>query len=226
MLQQGSFMAGKLIQIYYEDHQKAHCFPFSDLYYNDQLTIFFENAVIKELVMAYDYEKIAVCSWKLQQKLRWYIGKHRPLTQEVMDSDYQVLSMTRNSPHHQMLASADRHHKGFKEGMTKLCAHIGLKLPGEVKNPIYQNHFSAKLEIYQDYVKNFLSPAMEFMSSDPEMKAIATSDSNYSNLSKSGAKPEELMDKIGMPYYPLSPFILERLFSVYIHNKKIPVTWL
>jgi hypothetical protein len=35
-----------------------------------------------------------------------------------------------------------------------------------------------------------------------------------------------LMEKIGLPYYPLCPFILERLFSVYVQNKKIKVTWL
>lgn len=226
MLVNGSGMASRLIQIYYKDHQKAHCFPFADLHFNDSLTVFFENSVISELVMSSDAEKISVCSWKLRQKLRWYIGKHRELTQEVMDSDYQVLSMTRNSPHHQMLASADRHHKGFKEGMAKLCVHIGLKVPGEVKVPIYQNHFSAKLEIYQDYVRNFLSPAMDYMSSDEEMKKIALSDSNYSNLAKGGATSDELMDKIGLPFYPLAPFILERLFSIYVHNYKIPVTWL
>lgn len=213
-----------MIQIYYEEEQKVHCFPFARLYYNPNLTIFFESSVIKDVVLASESEKIAVCSWKLKQKLRWYIGKHRELTQEVMDSDYDVLSFTRNSASHQMLAAANKYHKGFKEGMQKICDHIGLKVPGEVKQPIYQNHFSAKREIYQDYVQNFLSPAMEFMSTD--MKELAMSDSNYSQLSRSKITPEYLMDKIGLPYYPLSPFLLERLFSVYIQNKKIKVTWL
>lgn len=213
-----------MIQIYYEEEQKVHCFPFARLHFNDRLTIFFENSVIKDLVLASQSEKLAICSWKLKQKLRWYIGKHRELTQEVMDSDYDVLSFTRNSASHQMLAAANKYHKGFKEGMQKICDHIGLKVPGEVKQPIYQNHFSAKREIYRDYVQNFLSPAMEFMSTD--MKELAMSDSNYSQLSRSKITPEYLMDKIGLPHYPLAPFILERLFSVYIQNKKIKVTWL
>lgn len=217
-------MASELVQIFYEEEQKVHCFPFARLHFNDTLTIFFENSVIKDLVLASESEKIAVCSWKLKQKLRWYIGKHRELTQEVMDSDYDVLSFTRNSASHQMLAAANKYHKGFKEGMQKICDHIGLKVPGEVKQPIYQNHFSAKREIYLDYVQNFLSPAMHFMSTD--MKELATSDSNYSQLSRSKVTPEYLMDKIGLPHYPLAPFILERLFSVYIQNKKIKVTWL
>lgn len=217
-------MASELVQIFYEEEQKAHCFPFARLHFNNQLTVFFENSVIKDLVLASESEKIAVCSWKLKEKLRWYIGKHRELTQEVLESEYDVLSFTRNSPSHQMLASANRYHKGFKEGMQLLCDHIGLKVPGEVKQPIYQNHFSAKRGIYLDYVKNFLSPAMEFMSTD--MKELALSDSNYSQLSRSKITPEYLMGKIGLPFYPLAPFILERLFSVYVQNKKIKVTWL
>lgn len=216
--------AAELVQIFYEEEQKVHCFPFARLHFNDRLTIFFENSVIKDLVLASESEKLAICSWKLKQKLRWYIGKHRELTQEVMDSDYDILSFTRNSASHQMLAAANKYHKGFKEGMQKICDHIGLKVPGEVKQPIYQNHFSAKREIYRDYVQNFLSPAMEFMSTD--MKELAMSDSNYSQLSRSKITPEYLMDKIGLPHYPLAPFILERLFSVYIQNKKIKVTWL
>ena len=213
-----------MIQIYYEEEQKVHCFPFARLHFNDRLTIFFENSVIKDLVLASESEKLAICSWKLKQKLRWYIGKHRELTQEVMDSDYDVLSFTRNSASDQMLAAANKYHKGFKEGMQKICDHIGLKVPGEVKQPIYQNHFSAKREIYLDYVQNYLSPAMEFMATD--MKELAMSDSNYSQLSRSKITPEYLMEKIGLPFYPLAPFILERLFSVYVQNKKIKVTHL
>lgn len=216
--------SAELVQIYYDDAQKSACFPFARLHFNDRLTVFFENSVIKELVLASESEKIAVCSWKLKEKLRWYIGKHRELTQEVLESDYDVLSFTRNTSAHQMLAAANKYHKGFKEGMQLLCDHIGLKVPGEVKQPIYQNHFSANREIYLDYVKNFLSPAMDFMSTD--MKEIALMDSNYSQLSRSKITPEYLMEKIGLPYYPLAPFILERLFSVYCQNKKIKVTWL
>jgi len=220
-------VAGKLIQIYYAEEQKAHCFPFADLYYNQKLTIFFENEPISRLVMASEDEKLAVCSWKLRQKLRWYIGKPRELTQEVLNSDYEVLSMTKNSQNHQMLASADRHHKGFKVAFQKICDHIGLKVPGEVKIPIYQNHFSAKIEIYRDYVSNFLKPAMDFMTNNEEMNRMAMADSNYSQLSRnSAATSEYLQQQIGVSYYPLAPFLLERLFSVYVQNKRIKVTWL
>lgn len=218
--------SARLVQIIYDENQRPALYPFSDVYFNHGLTIFFENDVIRQLVPVAESEKLAVCSHKLREKMRWYIGKPRELTQNVLETDYEVLSFTKNSQRHQMLASMYQHHKGSKEAMTKLCDHLGLSIKYEIKNPIYQNHFSAKIEIYRDYVLNFLSPAMDYMLNDPEMYKMATVDSNYSALSKNGIKPQYLQDKIGFPYYPLSTFLLERLFSVYCQNKKINVTWL
>lgn len=217
----------KLIQIYYKDEQKSACYPFADLHFNEGLTIFFENACIRDLVLASKDEKIAICSWKLKEKMRWNVCSPRELTQEVLETDYEVMSFTCNTKSHGMLFAAGRWHPGFSETMTKILDSIGQKMPGEVKRPIYQNHFSANLEIYQDYVIKWLSPAMEVMEKDPEINKIVMQDSNYSQLAKdSAAKSEWLQEKIGVPYYPLAPFILERLFSIYVHNNRIPITWL
>lgn len=220
-------MAARLIQNYYEDWQKDPCYEFAHLHFNPGLTIFFENSVIKELILASTEEKIAVCSWKLREKMRWNVCRPRPLTQEVLETDYDVLSFTCNTKNHLMLEAAEAWHEGFKVSMKKILDFLGEVMPGEIKNPIYQNHFSAKLEIYTDYVVNWLSPAMDYMSKDKEMHALAMADSKYSELAKdSAAKKEDLMRKIGIDYYPMAPFLLERLFSIYCHNKRINVTYL
>lgn len=214
-------------QIYYAEEQKQEIYPFATPYYNEGLTIFFENEIIASLVPNSRSDKIAVCSWKLKKKLKWYMGKHRPITPELLESDYDVLSFTKNSNYHQMLNCADTHHKGFKSIMKTLLEGIGKKMVHEVKQPIYQNHFSVRREIYQDYVKNWLIPCMEFIKNDPGMYKMATVDSNYHNLNKKdAAKREYLMQKIGFPFYPLATFLLERLFSIYIETQKLKVTWL
>ena len=224
MFQRRSTMAAELIQIYYHERQKVHCFPFSKLYYNESLTIYFENDVIKKLVMASTAEKIAVTSWKLKEKLRWYIGRPREITQELLESDYEVLSFTKNTKYHKMLAAAEAWHPGFLAVFDKILSKIGVVRPVEVKIPIYQNHFSCKREIYQDYVQNYLSPAMDCIQNDPEINAMAMRDSKYSDLTHQSA--EHLKNKLGISYYPLTPFLLERLFSVYVQNKRINVTHL
>lgn len=220
-------MAAELIQIVYDDSQRKECYPFAKVHFNETLTIFFENSVISELVSTTKADKIGVCSWKLKEKLRWYIGQRREITEEVINSDYYVLSFTRNTKYHQMLAAADQNHTGFRQTMQKLCDFIGINLPNEVRIPIYQNHFMARTEIYQDYVEKYLNPAIMFMTHNEEMNVMSMADSNYSTLA--GISREQrgmLKSKIGIDYYPMAPFILERLFSIYVHNKNIHVTWL
>jgi hypothetical protein len=217
-------MAAKLIQIYYADSQKVHLFPFAEPYFNESLTVFFESHVIVKLVSETKAEKIAVCSWKLKDKLRWYIGQRRELTQQVLETDYEVLTFTRNTKYHQMLAAANAWHPGFLDIFEKILAKIGVMRPNEVKIPIYQNHFAARTEIYKDYVQNYLVPAMDCIQNDPEINELAMRDSKYSDLTNQSA--DHLQSKLGINYYPLVPFLLERLFSIYVHNKRISVTYL
>ena len=219
-----------LYQIFYRDKQKEKMFGFSIPYFNQDVSIFFENDPIKKLVSETTADKIAVCSWKLRDKLRYNVAPPRraeELTEEKLNSDYDVMPFTRNTKYHTMLAAASLWHPGFLEIMTKIVEGIGKKMPSEVKIPIYQNAFIAKREIYQDYVKDYLSPAMDLIKNDPEIYKLATVDSNYTKLMREDcASPEYLQEKIGFRYYPLVPFLLERLFSIYVHNKNVKVNFI
>jgi hypothetical protein len=236
-------MAGTIdfVQCIYKQEQQAECYPFARIYFNHKLTHFFENTMIAAEVLSSDANKISVCSWKLRQKMKWYIGKHRPIADEIelpdgtkqvfmgeaLKTDYDVLSFTRNTQYHQMLAAADKWHPGFRGIMKKILEAIGQKMPSEIKNAIYQNHFAARADIYKAYVNDWLVPAMNIMDKDPEISKLCWQDSKYSNLAKKdAATPEYLQEKIGVPYYPLHPFLLERLFSIFCHNNKIKVDYL
>jgi len=218
-------MAAQLIQIYYKEEHLPSLYSFAKPHFNEGLTIFFENSVIMDYVLGTEHDKIAVCSHALRSKMKYNIRRPRELTQEVLDSDYEVLCFTGNTPRHVMLQSAERWHPGFKATMQKLLGSLGYQMPNEVKIPIYQNAFSAKGEIYKDYCKNWLKPAIYLMTNDPEMNQLIMEDSKYTQLS-GNKNADDLLAKIGVPYYPMAPFILERLFSIYVHNNKIPVTWL
>lgn len=217
-------MVGKLIQIYYADEQRSKIFDFSEPYFNASLTVFFENNIIADLVPKIEAKSVAICSWKLKEKLRWNVpGPTRPreLTQEVLNGDYEVLSFTRNSKHHRMFEAAEVWHPGFMKTFDKIISAIGWWRPSEIKTPIYQNAFSARHDIYLDYVKRYLVPAMDAITYDLDLNRDAMRDSNYSQLTRESS--EHLKDKIGINYYPLVPFLLERLFSVYCHNEKINI---
>jgi len=96
-----------------------------------------------------------------------------------------------------------------------------------VAQPIYQNAFMANRAIYRDYVMTYLNPVMFVMSSDPALHSLVTQNSMYHELTRGDcASRESLQEQIGMPYYPMAPFLLERLFSIFCHNKKIKVDYI
>jgi hypothetical protein len=215
-------MPVELFQIYYHENQLSKILPFAIPHYNPGLTIFFENAVIKDLVSKTTSEKIGVCSWKLGDKMR---RMHLENLLHKKDSDFQVLSLTRNSGRHQMLAMANAWHPGFMKTIRLLWEKIGLKMPGEAKQPIYQNHFIAKTEVYRDYVENFLSPAMEVTEKDEEVRNLMLQPSGYGKLNRH-ADVRSVKQKLGLDDYPLAPFILERCPSLYFQLKGYNVTYL
>ena len=169
-------------------------------------------------------EKIAVCSWKLRAKLRYYIGRPREITPELLESDYEVMSFTKNTKDHRMFQAAEAWHPGFMNTFDKILGAIGVKRPGEIKIPVYQNHFSCRTTIYKDYVSTYLVPAMEAITNEPEINELAMKDSKYSDLTNQ--KAENLKEKLGIGYYPMTPFLLERLFSVYCQNRGIKISHL
>lgn len=214
-----------LHQIYYEEKHREKIFPFALPYYNPTLTIFFENEPIKKLVLSSRAEKIAVCSWKLRDKLRINVGLSKTLAQQHLEGDYQVLSFTKNSKKHTMLAHLYHWHPKSKEAMALLWSKLGYKLPGEVKNPIYQNHYIAKSEIYRDYVENFLSPAMDLTLKDEELNNLMLQPSGYGKLNRQ-ADLRSVKEKLGLSDYPLAPFILERCPSCYFQLKGYQISYL
>lgn len=218
-------MSAVLYQIYYAEEQKNKCFPFATLHFNPSLTIFFENAVIADLVMASEADKIGVVSWKLQDKLKMRVGIRKPLTLEALNSDYEVLSFTRNSSRHQMLGMANVWHKEFIPTIKLLWEKLGYKMPGEAKQPIYQNHWAGKSTIYKRYVEEFLKPAMEITLSDEQLYFKMIQASGYGKLQR-GADLKSVKEKLAMTDYPLAPFILERCPSLWMDLHRIKVSYL
>jgi hypothetical protein len=211
-------------QIYYKEEQLPHLYPWAKPYFNPGLTIFFENDPIAKIVSETESEKVGVCSWKLSQKLRQRLRLTVPLEEAIFKMDYQVLALTRQSSHHQMMAAAKEWHPGFIETITMIWTKLGLRMPGETKSPIYQNHFIAKTSIYKRYVDEFLKPAMDLVMQDEELNKLMTQDSHYGKLSQGDVR--SVKDKLGMDFYPMAPFVLERCPALWMTMHKIPVTYI
>jgi hypothetical protein len=214
-----------LHQIYYHPDQLPKLFPFAQPYFNSHLSLFFENECIESIVTRTTSKNIGVCSWKLADKMRTRVGYRGVLTEEAVNGDFEVLSLTKNSSRHTMIAMANQWHKGFVPALDLLWQKLGYKRPGEAKNPIYQNAWIGRTDIYKRYVAEFLSPAMNLTMKDEELYKLMTQPSGYGRLSKS-SDLTNVKAHLGMDDYPLSPFVLERCPSLWIDMHKIKVTYL
>lgn len=212
-------------QVYYDQKQKSKLYPFAKPYYNEDLTIYFENVPIVKLVTESKADKIGVFSWKLSDKVQNRVGMRGPVTLEAINGDYEVLSLTRNSSRHCMMAAANAWHADFIPTITLLWEKLGYKMPREAKNPIYQNHYMANMEIYLDYVNNFLIPAMELTDTNEEVRNKMIQPSGYGRLSRdSNLKRVKLL--LGMDDFPLAPFILERCPALFFQMKGYKISYL
>lgn len=217
----------ELHQIYFEDAQKVKLYDFAIPFFNESLTVFFENSVISKVVKQSNADKVGVCSHDLQRKLFIKARGKRTLEQNDLIGDYDVLGLIQMSKHHSMLQSAELWHPGFRKILEILAAKIGFQVPHEVKNPIYQNHFVAKTAIYKAYIDNCLDPAMELMTTDVELIGLCNQDSQY-RVTTTGSKArfDRVKELLGLDYYPLHPFVCERLFSIWINDKKLNIQYL
>jgi len=87
-----------------------------------------------------------------------------------------------------------------------------------VKHAVYENHFIAHKDIYRSYVTDCLNPVIDFMST----RDVYFADSGY--RTRKSAEDLEAYTKItGKKDWPIAPFILERLFSIWINDKNFKV---
>ncbi len=179
----------------------------------EQRSYLFEYNPIVELSKYFDNEKYyGVFSWKFNHKT----GHNKnTLFNEMAKRNYkqfEVINICQPLPK-PYLEFTENYHKGFMDLFNPICSDLGLEVK-EPKHTIYSNFFIAKGKVYKEYVE-LIKKAIELL--DNKFTDLAWRDANY----KSGLNPEQLKEKTGLDYYTFHTFILERLMSIWIDNKKI-----
>lgn len=226
-------MTLQFYQIYFHDDQIKELYPFAAPYKNETLTPYFENSVIAELVPKCTADLVGVCSWALKRKrndgLAPIINANGELTEErIFSREFDVAILTpKSSQHHIMAMAYNWHGDAWVKAIQELKKFI--RIPEEmIGNAIYENHFIAKREIYQEYVNTCLVPAISFMAD----KEVFKTASGYRRKKERIAPREEVqkvIDRLSEFYgdklidYPIAPFVLERLFRIWINNKKLNI---
>ena len=207
------------IQIHYKDDQLTELYDFATPYFNDSLTPYFENSVISDLVPKCDADLISVCSWRLKKKRGdMFRLLDKTLTEEkILNTDFDVAILTPRSPTHNVMGMASHWHgKAWDNAISDLRTFI--KIPNVIKHAVYENHFIARGDIYKAYVSDMLNPVIDFMST----RDIYFVDSGY-RTRKSSEDVDAYKKLTGRNDWPIAPFVLERLFSIYINDKNFKV---
>lgn len=233
----GSKMSLDFYQIYFEDEQRKQCYDFTTHYRNEKITDFFENSIISDLVPKSSAEYISVCSWRLRKKrldgwspiiLKFDNNGDDLSMEKILKEDFDVAVLTPRSGTHKMLHLAAHWHGGpkhnyvWENAMSELKKFI--KIPDEVNTAIYENHFIARKELYHEYVHTTLNPVMAFMRGNPVFYAEAGYAEKKERDKPDGPKAVERYRKeTGRNDWPIAPFVLERLFSIFINDKKLKI---
>lgn len=215
-------------QILYAEEQRAELYPFAKPVFSCGLTPYFENSWIAGIVPTSSADLIGVCSWRLRKKRAdnvhylGGIGKDVLTEEMILLEDFDVCNLRPFSPSHKPLAmAANWHGKAWVDAYNAFKPFLAerLRIPEELKYSIYENHFIARREIYQDYVSNYLIPAISFMGESP----VFFADAGYVSKKKDNSEIERVKKLLHSKDWPIAPFLLERLFSFYLQDKDLKV---
>lgn len=209
-------------QIFYaEEHRKSLDPDFIAWNNTGLYSPFLENHVIARLMpYAPKADYIGCVSWKFYSKTGY---TYDTLKDRISKNEgVQAFSFWGDKKNVNVWKQAENWHKGIIEIAEIIFPAIGIDIhPTKLQTPvIWQNHFIATPEVYQDYVKTFLIPAMIEMRINPDLVEKLNADSNYQKKLLSSPAGEQArancLNNFGKPYYTMHPFVCERFFSSYL----------
>jgi len=218
----------KVYQIYFDDQSRKSLEPEYIPYFNNPTSIFFESQVMCDLVGKGEHkncEYFGVVSHKLRKKVhgskmwgrtianqsrRQFSPKEFETYIRVAGADIASYS---THPPQQVFPWAEKYHKGICKAADLLIRKLSYRLYYDAKSfqVIYFNYFVAKPKIYEDFVNTLLRPAIRLMKHDPELHKLCKVNSHYRF-----PMPEAVTKQTGYDYWPLFPFIAERLINLYM----------
>lgn len=206
----------KIYQICYDDSTCAKCFKQAETINNNgKLSHFFENDIIKDIYLKHDYtnyDYIAIWSHAIKSKI---VFKENKLTfnyenaVKVLDGT-DVYSFNKRRQQSNIITQAERWHPGIVEMTKHILESIGYELPNRLDRIVLFNYWIMKTELFDQYCSEMLLPAIAVADTMPELHKDAGYKKNHKDFTK----------ELGYNYYPYTPFIFERLMSVWLQYRK------
>lgn len=210
-------------QIYFDKESRSNCFKDWNLYNNeDKLTEFFENSVIVDLINKGEHLKgnyFGVFSHDIKKDLVFKEGNKvfnpsnlKDVVHENSNIDVFAFQKKRSNPN--IIFQAEQYHSGFIKIVETILKETNYlpSIPKKLPQIVLFNYFIARSNIYEQYVKELLIPAMEVLKTIPE----SYNNAKYKRVDQKTA--QRFTQAFGKPYYTYHAFICERLMSLFLYK--------
>lgn len=240
-----------IYQIYFDKDSYDKCYKWAIPYYNEVLTPYFENIPIVDIVenyngnadyigiWSYDFAKPFKNSEHAGHKNGMKANNEEHLLHRLNTKDIDSLTFFRKLEKNRnfkvpVIHMSDKAHGSAiysnlitlanKEGVFKECLNINERSP-----ICFQNSQIARVQIYKDFVVNYLKPFIQWLDiPNTKQFELAWKNSKYNKVLPL-KKYEEISlyyekltgQNVLFKYYPMHTFVCERLYSLYLMNNKI-----
>jgi hypothetical protein len=189
-------------QIYYDDKSKSNCIIDDrvKLYYNIiDPNPFYENEVICDLIPLEQSDRVGVFSHKYNNKLGISLDR-------IEERNEDIVTFFKINYKNHYWKNFERWHPNGLKALEELKIVFGwdIDFNKQPKHIVYQNHFVADTNIYKRYVKTFLKPVMDYLLLNEHLVNFEPRLPQYKG-------------------YKMHPFLLERLFTIYLEQNKYSV---
>lgn len=235
-----------LYQIYYDDSQKDNLINGLIPYKNKELKVYFENEVIKTIIEHHiinnTFDK-GSCNFgffshdfkNTRDMFRGQRGNFELEKAERLLKEYDIVSFSyrrrkvdlvkqANIWHHPENNKAYHKRKNkdlFIEILELTCSTLSIPFNPSYKyeNLVYENTFICRGSFMLDYFNEVLRPIIDLLEIESifggQLYELMSIDSGYRKQ-----LPLKAQKEIGFSYYPMFPFVLERLMSIWMKEKK------
>lgn len=157
---------------------------------------------------------VGIFSWKFSNKTGMFPNLLYRLLRGYKYNEYDFINLAPKmwKDGKDYLQFSEEQHKGLLEGLKEVCEVVGLSYTNNPKIVNFSNFYLMKRDVYRDFVGNYVIPAFQYMEENRDKFFV---DANY----KSGVS--NIKELTGLDYYPLAPFVAERLILMYVEDKQL-----
>lgn len=214
----------RLLQIFYDDAQRATLDDEVTPYKNLVCTKYFCSQIVADLIdrrFHWNCDYFGLLSWKCQKKTRLSPGRIKSFVETYGQSpDFFAVcgketenvwtqAVTVHPPIICDMAQEVLRLAGWKVNLDTINSHAS-----------YCNYQIVKSDLYEDYVEQMLKPCIRIMNDEanPFLREMLNKDAKY--RSQPPVATDHLRQITGAPYYTFHSFICERLFTTYAFIKQ------